>query len=49
MPFIFYRYGAQIRARGKYAKQAAEIAEMMKQRALRQRELEKKDPAPESA
>lgn len=40
MPFLFARYGRAVRTRCKYAKEAAGFAQMMKDRALRQRELE---------
>jgi hypothetical protein len=42
LPFLFYRYGEKIRLRCKYAAEAAEIAAMTKERAIRQKELEEK-------
>jgi hypothetical protein len=41
LPFLFYKYGERIRLRSKYAKEAAKIAGMMKERAEKQRQLEK--------
>jgi hypothetical protein len=41
MPFLFDIYGARIRQRCRYAREAAGVAEMMKARALKQREMEK--------
>lgn len=55
LPFLFYRYGAAVRTRCRYAKEAAGVADMMKARALRQREMEErhahgeqKAPVPEA-
>jgi hypothetical protein len=48
MPFLFDIYGARIRQRCRYAREAAGVAEMMKARALKQREMEK-GSAPEQA
>jgi hypothetical protein len=42
MPFLFYKFGGRIRANCKYAAEAAGFAQMMKDRAIKQRELEKK-------
>jgi hypothetical protein len=43
LPFLFYRYGERIRLQCKYAKEAAQIASMMKERAEKQRQLEKQE------
>jgi hypothetical protein len=43
LPFLFYRYGERIRLRCKYAKEAAAITQMMKERAEKQQMLEKQD------
>lgn len=45
LPFLFFRYGEKIRLRSKYAKEAAKIAAMIKERAQKQRELEKRGEA----
>ncbi|EIN10928.1 MFS general substrate transporter [Punctularia strigosozonata HHB-11173 SS5] len=40
MPFLFFRYGAAIRKRCKYAKQANHVLEQIREQAERQRKLE---------
>lgn len=50
LPFLFFRYGENIRLRSKYAKEAAKIAAMIKERAQKQQELEKRgQPGSETA
>jgi hypothetical protein len=41
LPYLFYRYGERIRLRCKYAKEAAQIAQMLKESAEKQAQLEK--------